>query len=155
MTNEEQILDSWQIHSRIVLFVLEAIEPGALESKASTKGRTVGAIFAHMHNNRVAWVESAAPPLMAGLAKIEKELTGNKELLQQALESSGQAVSEILKSGLESGKVKNFKPHPVAFMGYLISHDAYHLGEIGLALSLSGHKLEDKIGYGMWDWNKR
>jgi uncharacterized damage-inducible protein DinB len=46
-------------------------------------------------------------------------------------------------------------PHPVGFLGYMISHEAYHRGEICVALTESGRKLDDAILYDQWDWSKR
>jgi uncharacterized damage-inducible protein DinB len=40
-------------------------------------------------------------------------------------------------------------------MGYLISHESYHRGEIGIILTQAGYKLDQKIAYGMWEWGKR
>ena len=53
------------------------------------------------------------------------------------------------------GKVKNFKPHVTAFLGYMISHESYHRGEIGIVLAQSGYPLDQKISYGMWEWGVR
>lgn len=45
------------------------------------------------------------------------------------------AVEQMLKDGIERGKVRGFDLHAVAFLGYLISHAAYHRGEIGVTLT--------------------
>lgn len=62
---------------------------------------------------------------------------------------SGQVIEQLLEAGFESGKIKGFKPHPSAFLGYLISHESYHRGEIGIILTQTGTPLDDKILYGM------
>ncbi len=36
-----------------------------------------------------------------------------------------------------------------AFVGYLVAHDGYHWGEIGIALAQSGRPLDRKVAYGM------
>ena len=71
--DEKQFLETWQIHDRINLYLLDAIDPGALVSLSASKGRTVGEQFAHIHNVRLMWLKSAAPALLSGLVKIEKE----------------------------------------------------------------------------------
>ena len=53
------------------------------------------------------------------------------------------------------GKIKGFKPHLVTFLGYLISQESYHRGEIGIILKQAGHPLDDKISYGLWEWGVR
>ena|SRR5437867_458132 len=152
---EEQLLDTWNIHNRINLFLLDAIPPEALTGVSASKGRSVGEQFAHIHNVRLMWLKVAAPELMEGLEKIEKEAAIDKTLLMRSLDESGRAIEMLLQKGIESGKIKSFKPHPAAFLGYLISHESYHRGEIGIILTQSGHPLDKKISYGMWEWGVR
>jgi uncharacterized damage-inducible protein DinB len=154
---ETQILDTWRIHNRINLYVLDAIAPEALQGiPTGTKGRSVGEDFAHMHNTRLMWLEVAAPDMLEGLAKLDKAQATDKELLRQSLTSSGEAVEILLQRGLAAGgKIKGFKPHAVAFMGYLVSHESHHRGEIGLLLSQMGHRLDKIVDYGMWEWGVR
>jgi uncharacterized damage-inducible protein DinB len=70
------------------------------------------------------------PVLLEGQTKIEKENKLTKKLLSAELEKSSEAISKLLANGFETGKIKNFKPHPSAFFGYLISHEGHHRGQI-------------------------
>ncbi|MDQ6694251.1 MAG: hypothetical protein M3014_07495 [Chloroflexota bacterium] len=56
---------------------------------------------------------------------------------------------------VSGGKIKGFKPHAVAFLGYMIAHESYHHGEIGLLLGQMGHPLDKKVAYGLWKWGVR
>ncbi len=153
---ETQILDVWRIHSRIDLYVLNAVPPEALSGASASKGRSVGQMFAHIHNVRLMWLKEAAPELMDGLTKVENENATDKALLRRSLEASGSAVEALAEKGLQpGGRIKGFKPHATAFLGYLVSHEAYHLGEIGMTLAQSGHPLDRKTAYGMWEWGVR
>ncbi|HKP52699.1 MAG TPA: DinB family protein [Chloroflexia bacterium] len=153
---EEQLVEAWEIHNRIVLYVLDAVAREALEGSPAQKGRSAGEMFAHIHNVRLMWLKAAAPDLLEGLEKVEKEVASNKETLRRSLEASGQAISELFKRGIAAGgKIKGFKPHAAAFLGYLISHEAYHQGEIGVVLGQSGRPLDKKTAYGMWEWGVR
>jgi uncharacterized damage-inducible protein DinB len=152
----EQLLDTWNIHDRINLYLLDAVAPEALTAVSVSKGRSVGEQFMHIHNVRLMWLKPAAPELMEGLAKIEKEQATSKELLQQALAVSGRAIDMLLRKGIDDGgKIKGFKPHVTAFLGYMISHESYHRAEIGIILTQSGHPLDKKVAYGMWEWGVR
>ena len=153
----EQIIDSWHIHSRITFYLLDAIPEAALAGIAASKGRSVGQMFAHVHNVRLMWLESAAPALMDGLSKIPSDSLDNlsKAALRSALEASAAAAEQVLKQGLETGKIKGFKPHPMAFYSYLIAHEWYHVGEIGITLNQAGYKLDQKVAYGIWEWGTR
>ncbi len=64
-------------------------------------------------------------------------------------------METLIKQGIAAGKIKGFKPHPAAFLGYAIAHEAYHVGEIGMTLKQSGRALDEKVAYGIWEWGKR
>ncbi len=153
---DEQLLETWAIHNRIHLYLLDAVPDDALGAALAPKGRTVYDLFAHVHNVRLMWLKSAAPELLAGLAKLEAKGTGDRGELRRALEASGRAVEQLLRKALAAGgKVKGFKPHAVAFLGYLISHESHHRGQAGWALKYSGHPLDQKTAYGLWEWGVR
>lgn len=153
---EEQLLDTWNIHNRINSYMLDAIAPEAMSGVATSKGRNVGEEFAHMHNVRLMWLKSAAPQLVEGLEKIEKEQAVDKSTLLHALSQSGEAIAVLLRNGLDNNsKIKGFKPHAVAFLGYMISHESYHRAEIGMILTQAGHPLDKKVSYGLWEWGVR
>jgi uncharacterized damage-inducible protein DinB len=150
----KDIIESWNIHNRINLYLLDAIEEGHLGSVSSSKGRNVGEQFAHMHNVRLMWLKVAEPDLLKGIDKIEKD-TITKKHLQAGLERSAKAISTLFEHAAKTNKIKSFKPHPAAFLGYLVSHESHHRGQIMLALKQSGHPVDQKIQYGIWEWGVR
>jgi uncharacterized damage-inducible protein DinB len=153
---EEQLIDTWSIHDRINRYLLAAVQPDALGAVAGGKGRTVGEQFAHLHNVRLMWLGAAAPELAEGLAKVEKGAPIDKPLLDRSLTASSAAIAALLRKSLGSGgRIKGFKPHTVAFLGYLISHESHHRGQIVLTLKQSGHPLDKATGYGLWEWGVR
>jgi uncharacterized damage-inducible protein DinB len=151
----EQVLDTWRIHARIQRYVLDAVPPEALTADSGFKGRNVGEQFAHLHDVRLMWLKSAAPELLDGLAKLGKESAADHGALGEALDASAAAIEALLAGALASGRVKGFKPHPVAFVGYLVSHESYHQGDVGVRLTAAGHRLDNKVAYGMWEWGSR
>jgi uncharacterized damage-inducible protein DinB len=153
----EQFVDSWHIHNRIIYYLMDAIPSEALGGVASSGGRSVGQMLAHLHNVRLMWLEVSNPKLMEGLAKIpaRKKDTFEKAQLRAALESSEAAMSALFQGGFESGKIKEAKPHPAAFYSYVVAHEWYHIGEIGITLTQAGFPLEDSTAYGIWEWAKR
>ena len=141
------LVETWQIHDRINLYVLDAVDPTSLDSYSASKGRSVGEQFAHIHNVRLMWLKASSPDLLQGLVKVEKEQTKDKKLLRKSLIDSGAAITNLLTKSLEAdGKVKGFKPHAAAFVGYLISHESHHRGQIALTLKQAGKPLDKKIG---------
>jgi uncharacterized damage-inducible protein DinB len=72
------------------------------------------------------------------------------------LKGTGRAITALIsKSVTTGGKVKGFKPQVLAFVDYLISHESHHRGHIGWTLKNTGHPLNQKIGYGLWEWGVR
>jgi uncharacterized damage-inducible protein DinB len=154
--DENQLLETWDIHSRLNLYLLDAVEPATLSSHSASKGRSVGEQFAHLHNVRLMWLKAASPDLLQGLEKIEKEKAVDKKRLRHSLVDSGQAIRTLLSRSIAAdGKVKGFKPHVAAFLGYLISHESHHRGQIVLSLKQAGHPLDKKVQYGIWEWGVR
>jgi uncharacterized damage-inducible protein DinB len=152
---DDQLIETWNIHNRINRYLLNAVPEDALSSSLAPKHRTVFQQFAHIHNVRLMWLKSAAPALLEGLAKVEGD-TGEKATLEEALQASGSAIEALVQKALAAGgQVKGFKPHVVAFVGYLISHESHHRGQIGWTLKNTGHALDQKTAYGLWEWGVR
>jgi uncharacterized damage-inducible protein DinB len=153
---EEQLLDTWRIHNRITLYLLDAIDPVAFATPTPKKGRSFVQMFAHIHNVRLMWLESAAADLMQSLTKIDKNDEVSQGSLHQTLAASAQAIELLLAQSFASGKrISGFKPHTPAFLAYLIAHESYHHGEIGIELARIGHPLDKRTAFGMWEWGSR
>jgi uncharacterized damage-inducible protein DinB len=150
----EQIIETWEIHNRINLYLLAAINANNLSAVAATKGRTVGEQFAHIHNVRLMWLKEGMPSLLATVEKLEKDKL-SKELLQEELTKSGFAIAKMLEKALEDGKLKGFKPHPMAFLGYIISHESHHRGQIVISLKQAGCAIDKKTAFGLWEWGTK
>ena len=154
--SNNQLLETWEIHNRINLYLLDAVDPQSLGSHSASKGRSVGEQFAHVHNVRLMWLKSAAPELLQGLNKLEGDQANDKKLLAKSLTDSGKAIGALLAQSVEAGgKVKGFKPHAAAFLGYLISHESHHRGQIALSLKQAGKPIDKKVSYGLWEWGVR
>ena len=156
MSRDEELVETWAIHNRIHLYLLAEIDAAHLGDKTGDKGRSVGEQLAHLHNVRLMWLKSAAEDLLAGLAKIEKGGAGDKEALAAALTASGEAIGALLaRAFVGDGRIKGFKPHAAAFLGYLIAHEAHHRGQLVVSLKLAGHPVSKKVAFGLWEWGVR
>ena len=148
------LLNAFNTNNRINQYLIDNLPSAAWKAKpADGKGRTIAAIVAHMHNVRVMWLKAAKA------AEIPPQLdraTVTPGQAMRALESSRHALSVILSQALNSdGRVKGFRPDVAGFLGYLISHDAHHRGQITMQARQLGHALPQKAMFGMWEWNSR
>jgi hypothetical protein len=101
------------------------------------------------------WLKSAAPELWESQTKFEDPDAGKDEIGQRLGESDSAIESLIVSAGSPGGRIKGFKPHAAAFVGYLIAHEQFHRTCIELALRQHGSPLSDKVAYGMWEWGVR
>lgn len=149
-----QIIETWEINNKIGLYLLNSIDEAHLSSISLSKGRTVAEHFAHIHNVRLMWLKEALPELLTTVEKIEKESI-TKNILVGQLTKSGVAISNMIEKALGDEKLKGFKPHPTAFLGYIISHESHHRGQIVLCLKQSGHPVDKKTLFGLWEWGTK
>jgi uncharacterized damage-inducible protein DinB len=110
-----------------------------------------------MHNVRLTWLE-LTPGLLDELAKVpvktkEDKAALSRDGLRAAMDSSAAAVAALLRQSFAAGKVRGYKGSPMTFFTYLVAHEWYHHGEICMTLTQAGHKLDDAVLYGIWEWD--
>lgn len=95
----------------------------------SGKGRTIAELFAHIHNVRLMWLESAAKESPRPF-KLDK-LTCTRDEVQAAFSESAGCVLRLLEYTFSrpGAHVKGFRPNPSQFVAYLITHEAHHRGQ--------------------------
>ena len=64
-----EIVDTWRLHNRVTVFLLDAIEPEVFRAPEPEVGRSAPAMLAHLHHVRLLWLQSAAPALYKGQEK--------------------------------------------------------------------------------------
>lgn len=151
----KDVIETFEINNRINLFLLNETDESWLNDSVASKGRNAGEQFAHIHNVRLMWIKAAAPELLTGLNKIEKENGINKKQLVKELTNSGIAIVKLLNKAFAENRVKGFKPHPTAFVGYIISHESHHRGQIMLCLKENKHLTNKSLGFAIWEWGTR
>jgi len=153
---EQQIIDTWFIHHRTNLMILDTINEEALTMTTSKRGGgTVGHQLAHMYNVRFWKLEKMDKLSVEGLTTVKAEDLKTIAVLKDLHILSAELVGKMLKSGIESGgTIKGFKRGVVPLLGYFIHHEAHHRGNILLSLKLCGFKLPTVLQNGIWEWNK-
>ena len=87
---------------------------------ARARDAPCGDLFAHLHDVRLMWLASQSPG-PAGRA-LEDRLGQrlDHDALRTALDASAAAISTMVEAAVDGdGRVKGFKPHVTAFVGYL------------------------------------
>ncbi len=153
---EAQILETWRIHQRSTILLIENISDEALKASLSTRGgRDVARQLAHVHNVRVWRLEAFAKKIGAKLAEFAKGESPGKKALLEAFAQSGEVMDKYIRQAIENGgAVSNFKRGVAPMVGYYISHESHHRGHILLTMKQSGHKVPDALKWNIWEWNK-
>ncbi|MEO7922845.1 MAG: DinB family protein [Chitinophagaceae bacterium] len=153
---KEQLLDTWNMHQRLNLLLLDNTgDTGMQKSLGTRAGRTVYLQFLHLHHVRMQWLEICAKDLFQKNNTLDKTAAYDRKLLRQSLESSANAIGELLARGWDDGgKIKGFKKGVLPLLGYFISHESHHRGNILLTLKQNGEKIPDAVKWGLWEWGK-
>ena len=153
---KEQLLKTWEIHQKMNELILNHLSEESLEKSLSVRGgRSIRQQFIHIHNVRLQWVAMAAPEISKNYKAIGKEQVINKEELLHRLSSSANAISQLFMHAWDQGgKIKGFKNGLIPMLGYFISHESHHRGNMMLTLKQSGEKIPDLVKWGLWEWGK-
>jgi uncharacterized damage-inducible protein DinB len=146
----DEIVQTWEINNRANLRLLSELGVEHLAVQLA-KGKSVAGQFAHIHNVRLMWLRASAPDLHEGMQKLEP--TASKEEIESALNGSSERIAELIRRAqTPDGRIKGFKPHAAAFLGYICAHEAFHRGHAELALRQAGTPVSDKTAYAIWEW---
>jgi uncharacterized damage-inducible protein DinB len=159
----QALVESYTVNERMNQIVLEHLDPAAWRARLpGSKGRTIAATFAHVHNVRRKWLRLSAPHLKLPAPLDRASCT--QEQAQAALLESAARCSEMLADALTrpQRRVETFrrdgwaKPWPAgaAMLAYMISHDAHHRGQVFMLAHQLGFPLPTKAVSGIWVWEK-
>jgi uncharacterized damage-inducible protein DinB len=151
----DALLAAFDTNDKINQYLLAQLPAAAWRAEPPDgKGRTIAAIVAHVHNVRLMWLKAAAKGSAIPEPLERAEVTPAQAA--KALDASRRALREVLAAAAAGdGRVKGFRPDVAGFLGYLISHDAHHRGQICMLARQVGHPLPQKAMFGMWEWGTR
>ena len=150
---KRSLLETFAINDQANQLLLSNLPDAAWQTPGTKgKGRTISGIACHIHNVRLMWLAAADKS-----AKLPAKLDDDKvsqEDVKEALTKSAAVMGKLIQKSLDdpAGKVPNFKPDVVAFVGYLIAHDSHHRGQIGMLARQVGHPISPKASFGLWEW---
>ena len=154
--------EAYAMNDAMDQLLLEHLAPEAWRAQLSgNKGRTIAAIFSHVHNVRLKWLRLSAPQLKRPPQLNRSRCTQKqaKEALSQSAALCSQMLSEALTA---KGRVKKFhrdgwaRPWTpgAAMFAYMVTHEAHHRGQVCMLTHQLGFPLPDKADYGIWGWEK-
>ncbi|HVN06718.1 MAG TPA: DinB family protein [Bryobacteraceae bacterium] len=148
----DALLDSWDRNNKILVNLLRALPPGALELRATETSPTIARLFTHMHYVRLVFVAEDAPEFAVPVPKEEWFAERDPERIARMLYESAQVVQDAVKGRLASGRRMDLHyDHPILMLQHMIWHEGYHHGQIKLALKMAGQALDNKeIGPVTW-----
>jgi uncharacterized damage-inducible protein DinB len=157
----QEMVQTYLVNEGMNQLLLEHLDSGAWRAKLpGKKGRTIAAIFAHVHNIRCKWLRLSAPHLKLP-ARLDHSRCTQKQTRAALAESAGRC-SQMLAEALSApqGRVQSFvrdgwaQPWPpgIAMFAYMITHDAHHRGQVCMLAHQLGFPL--KAGYKLWGWEK-
>ena len=150
---DEQILATWRRHNEILLHLLDAVSEEGLAAKPTgSRGRDVARVFAHLYRVRVGWLHHHETGNRPKVPRFDKGPPPEKAQLRDLLTESGAGVEAWLDRALRGEAApRYFGKQPIRWLGYLISHESHHRGQIALALKQAGMPLPEKVAVkGLW-----
>src|SRR5258708_18908048 len=159
----DTLLETYATNDAMNQLILSRLDAGAWRAQPpghKGKGRTIAAIFAHLHNNRLTWLRNTAPHL-----KCPPLLDPHRCTMKQAAAAHRRSAVQCLRmlsdalSAAPNRRVSKFRrdgyvptwPAGGTMFAYMFSHDAHHRGQILLLAHQLGCRVPDP---NIWQWDK-
>ncbi len=117
----------------------------------SGRGRTIAAIFAHIHSVRRTFGNMAVPNLMP--PPLDRAIV-RPSSTARALARGNDALTRLFRESLARGesRLKGLPRRTVNMIVYLLQHDAHHRGQIFTLARDLGHEFTADDVMRVWGW---
>ncbi len=159
------LLETYAVNDAMNQLLLSRLDPRAwrapLPGAAGHSGRTIAAIFAHLHNNRLVWLKHSAPhlkcpaPLDPHRCSMKQAAAAHKKSAAQCLRMLTDALSADPKrrvTKFSRGSWAPVWPAGAAMFAYMFSHEAHHRGQVLMLAHQLGYRVPEYPG--VWHWEK-
>jgi len=126
-------------------------------------GRTIAAMFAHLHNSRLVWIRESAShlrcpaPLRPDTCTIKQAAAAHRKSAAQCLTMLSDALTPGPKrrvAKFSRGSWTRTWPAGATMFAYMFSHEAHHRGQIIMLAHQLGYRLSPQAWGGIWQWDK-
>ena len=161
------LLETYAVNDAMNQLLLAHLDPRAWRAQlAAAKpkgGRTLAAIFAHLHNSRLVWLKNSAPHLRcpAPLSPFRCTMKQASAAHTRSAEQCLRMLSDALSANPDRKVQKFFRgswsrtwPAGASMFAYMFSHEAHHRGQIIQLAHQLGYRLPAKAWGGIWQWDK-
>lgn len=164
---KEVLLEIYAANDRMNQLILEHLDKRAwrarLPGTPPREGRTIAAIFAHLHNNRLVWLKCSAPhircpaPLDPAKCTLQQAAAAHKKSAAACLRMLKEALAESPARRVTVFSRGSWAPEWAAdarMFCYMFAHESHHRGQIIMLAKQLGFRLPDNAAYGIWHWEK-
>src|SRR6202047_3076385 len=149
----DALLETYASNDAMNQLILSHLDPRAWRAQPPGEkgsGRTIAAIFAHLHNNRLVWLKNSAPHL-----KCPAPLDPDRCTMKQAAAAHRKSGAQCLRMPTNAlahhrdRRVTKFSrgswvpvwPAGASMFAYMFSHEAHHRGQILMLAHHLGYRL--------------
>jgi uncharacterized damage-inducible protein DinB len=159
----DTLLETYASNDAMNQLILSRLDPRAWRAQMlgpKGKGRTIAAIFAHLHNSRLVWLRHSAPhlkcppPLDPRRCTRKQAAAAHRRSAAQCLRMLSDALSaapnRLVSKFRRDGYVPTW-PAGGTMFAYMFSHEAHHRGQILLLAHQLGYRVPQP---NIWQWDK-
>jgi len=160
------LLEIYAANDAMNQLLLSHLDPDAWRAEppgGKGNGRTMAAIFVHLHNVRVRWLRNSAPHLKRPMpldphrctirqaaAALKQSAVGCLRMLTEAL---GDDAKRRVTKFIRDAWMPTW-PAGGTMFAYMFSHEAHHRGQILMLAHQLGYRLPVEAAAGIWWWDK-
>jgi uncharacterized damage-inducible protein DinB len=165
----DTLLETYAANDAMNQLIFELLDPRAWRAQPPGEkpgkkngGRTIAAIFAHVHNARLKWLKGSAPhlkrppPLDPHRCTVNQAAAAHKKSSAQCLLMLKDALStepnRRVKTFYRDGWMPTWRAGGTMFT-YIFAHEAHHRGQVLMLAHQLGYRVLDRSPH-IWQWEK-
>lgn len=161
------LVETWAVNDAMNQLLLAHLDPQAWRAQLPcvkpNTGRSIAAIFVHLHHARLNWIRRNAPHL-ACPAPLDPRRATIRQTAAALRKSSAQCL-RMLTDALSTApnrRITRFErdswmrtwPAGASMFAYMFSHEAHHRGQVIQLAHLLGYRLPAHAWGGIWQWDR-